>query len=103
MDLLGSPTWGPLYRALLGEAQHDPDVAAGVNERFISPQAAKLRSRLKIAQDQGQVAPDFDLAFAMSLLSGPLYFQFLITQETVTHEFVDNVFQLLFDAMGSPA
>src|SRR5689334_736742 len=24
VDLLGTPPWGPLYQALLGEAQHDP-------------------------------------------------------------------------------
>jgi hypothetical protein len=44
---------GPLYQALLGEAQPDPTVAAGLNERFIRPQTEKTIARLKAAQAQG--------------------------------------------------
>lgn len=99
VDLLGRPPFGPLYQALLGEAQHDPSVAATLNERFIAPQAQKLRARLKLAQRQGQVAPEFDLDLAMAILSGPLYFQFLVTQEFVTHDYVDRVFSALFAGM----
>ena len=99
VDLLGRPPFGPLYQALLGEAQHDPSVAATLNERFIAPQAQKLRARLKLAQRQGQVAPEFDLDLAMAVLSGPLYFQFLVTQEIVTHDYVDRVFSALFAGM----
>jgi hypothetical protein len=42
------------------------------------------------------VAPDFDLELAMAILSGPLYFQLLITQEPLTHEYVDRVLDALF-------
>jgi AcrR family transcriptional regulator len=88
VDLLGTPPWGPLYQALVGEAQHDPAVAAALNER------------LKEAQEQGQISADFDLDLGMAILSGPLYFTFLITQEPVTHDYVDRVFQALFAGMG---
>jgi AcrR family transcriptional regulator len=99
-DLLGSPPWGPLYRDLMGEAQHDPAVAAGLNERFIRPQTDKTIARLKAAQQQGQVSADFDLGLAMAILSGPLYFRFLITQEPVTHDNVDRVLEALFAGMA---
>ncbi|MEV0676011.1 TetR/AcrR family transcriptional regulator [Actinosynnema sp. NPDC050436] len=100
VDLLGAPPWGPLYRALLGEAQHDPAVAAGLVERFIRPQAEKTEARLRTAREQGQVSADFDLDLAMSILSGPLYFQFMITQEPVTHAYVDRVLDALFAGLG---
>lgn len=100
VDLLGTPPWGPLYQALIGEAQHDPAVAAALNERFIHPQAEKTVTRLKKAQKEGQIAADFDLALAMSILSGPLYFRFMITQEPVTHDYVDRVYQALFEGMA---
>ena len=99
VDLLGRPPFGPLYQALLGEAQHDPSVAAAHNERFIAPQAEKLRARLELAQRQGQLSPEFDLDLAMAILSGPLHFQFLITQELLTHSYVDRVFSALFVGM----
>jgi len=100
VDLLGRPPFAPLYQALLGEAQHDPSVAAALNERFIAPQAQRLRARLELAQRQGQVSPEFDLDLAMAILSGALYFQLLVTQELVTHDYVDRVFSALFVGMG---
>lgn len=100
VDLMGNPPFGPLYQALVGEAQHDPQLAAALNERFITPQAAMTVARLETARDQGQLSPDFDLSLAMAILSGPLYFQFLITQEPLTHEYVDRVLRALFTGMG---
>lgn len=100
VDLLGTPPWGPLYQALVGEAQHDPAVAAALNERFIRPQTERTIARLKEAQEQGQIAADFDLTLAMAILSGPLYFTFLITQEPVTHDYVDHVYEALFKGMA---
>jgi AcrR family transcriptional regulator len=99
VDLLGGPPFGPLFQALVGEAQHDRQVARTLNERFIAPQADKTVARLQAAIDQGQVAPGFDLDLAMAILSGPLYFQLLITQEPPTHEYVDRVLDALFAGM----
>jgi AcrR family transcriptional regulator len=100
VDLLASPPWGPLYQALVGEVQHDPAVAAGLNERFISPQTERTVARLKAAQEQGQISSDFDLDLAMAILSGPLYFRFLITQEPMTHDYIDRILQALFAGMA---
>ncbi|WP_093885589.1 TetR-like C-terminal domain-containing protein [Streptosporangium canum] len=91
---------GPLYQALLGEAQHNPAVAADLNDRFITPQAEKTVARLRKARDQGQLSPDFDLDVAMDILSGPLYFRVLITQQPLTHDYVDRMLDALFTGMG---
>ncbi|MCK2220469.1 TetR/AcrR family transcriptional regulator [Actinomadura sp. ATCC 31491] len=100
VDLLAGPPFGPLFRALIGEAQHEPQVAAALNERFIGPQADKTVARLRAARDQGQLSPQFDLELAMAILSGPLYFQLLITQEPLTHEYVDRILDALFTGIG---
>jgi AcrR family transcriptional regulator len=100
IDLLGRPPFGPLYRALLGEAQHDRAIAAAVNERFIAPQTERTVARLASAQAQGQVSADVDLSLVMALWSGPLYFRFLITQEPLTHDYADRVLAALFAGVG---
>ncbi|WP_067474926.1 TetR/AcrR family transcriptional regulator [Actinomadura hibisca] len=100
IDLLSRPPFGPVFQALIGEAQHDPQVAATLNERFIRPQTEKTFARLKTAQQQGQLAPDFDLDLGMALLSGPLYYRFLVTQEPLTPDYVDRVLNALFTGMG---
>ncbi|MFF3605939.1 TetR/AcrR family transcriptional regulator [Streptomyces sp. NPDC002463] len=100
VDLLAGAPFGPLFRALVGEAQHDPGVAAALNERFIAPQEDKTVARLRAARDQGQLSPDFDLDLAMAILSGPLYFRLLVTQEPLTRAYVDRVLAALFAGMG---
>lgn len=100
VDLLTRPPFGPLFQALIGEAQHAPQVATALNERFIAPQTARTVARLEAARDQGQLSPHFDLGLAMAILSGPLYFQLLITQEPLTHEYVDRILDALFTGMG---
>ncbi|MDR8411761.1 TetR/AcrR family transcriptional regulator [Nonomuraea sp. 3-1Str] len=96
VDLLGRPPFGPLVRALVGEAQYDPQIAAALSERFIAPQEAKTVARLERAREQGQISPDLDLDLAMAILSGPLYFRYLITNEQLTHTYVDRVLEALF-------
>ncbi|MCX5036166.1 TetR-like C-terminal domain-containing protein [Streptomyces coelicoflavus] len=102
-DLLGRPPWGPLYRDLIGEAQHDPKVAAALNQRFIEPQTANTLARLRAARDQGQIAPDFDLDLAMEILSGPLYFRLLVTQEPISPAYIDRILEAVFAGMGPVA
>ncbi|MER7722435.1 TetR/AcrR family transcriptional regulator [Streptomyces sp. NPDC096323] len=103
VDLLARNPLGPLFQALVGEAQRDPGVATALNERFIAPQADRTVARLRAAQDKGQLSPGFDLDLAMALLSGPLYFRLLIAQEPVTHAYVDRVLDALFTGMGPRA
>ena len=103
VDLLGTPPWGPLYQALVGEAQHDAAVAAGLNERFIRPQTEKTIDRLRTGQQDGQVSPSFDLDLAMEILSGPLYFRFLVTQEPTSHDHVDRLLDALLAGMSPEA
>lgn len=99
-DLMGTDPWGPLFRALAGEIQHDPAVAASLNERFLRPQTERTLLRLEKARDQGQIDPDFDLELAQEILAGPLYYRFLISQEPVTHEVADRLLKALFAGMA---
>ncbi|WP_433381343.1 TetR/AcrR family transcriptional regulator [Streptosporangium sp. CA-115845] len=99
VDLLANPPWGPLFQALVGEAQYDPMVASGLNERFIRPQEDKTVARLRAAKEHGQISPDLDLDLAMAILSGPPYFKLLITQEPLTHDYVDRLVEVLLAGM----
>lgn len=98
--LLGRPPWGPLYQDLIGEAQHDPAVAAALNERFIEPQTADTLARLRAARDQGELDPEFDLDLAMDVLSGPLYFRLLVTQQPLTDAYIDRILRAVFAGMS---
>ncbi|MGW4020709.1 TetR/AcrR family transcriptional regulator [Streptomyces sp. NPDC005009] len=100
VHLLGRPPWGPLYQDLIGEAQHDPAVAAALNERFIEPQTADTLARMRAARDQGEIDPDFDLDLAMEILSGPFYFRLLVTQQPLTDAYIDRILRAVFSGMS---
>jgi len=103
VDLMAAEPWGPLFQALAGEVQHDPVVAASLNERFFGPLEARSVARIERAQASGQIAADFDPSLAQAMLAGPLYYRFLITKEPVTYEFVDGLIEALFAGMAPRA
>jgi AcrR family transcriptional regulator len=99
VDMMASEPWGPLFQALAGEIQHDPVVAASLNERFFGPLEVHSAARIERAKAAGQIAPDFDPSLAQAMLAGPVYYRFLITQEPVTYAFVDGLIEALFAGM----
>lgn len=99
VDLMGTDPWGPLFRALVGEIQHDPAVAASLNERFFRPMAERTVARLRKAREQGQISEDLDLELAQAILAGPVYYRFLISQEPVTHRDVDRALDAILAGM----
>ena len=96
VDLMSAEPWGPLVRALVGEMQHDPAVAASLDERFFAPQAERTAARIRAAKQQGQVAADVDPGLAQAILAGPMYYRFLISKQPVTHEDVDRMLSAVF-------
>ncbi|NUU25894.1 MAG: TetR/AcrR family transcriptional regulator [Streptomycetaceae bacterium] len=100
VDLMAVEPWGPLFRALVGEIQHDPEVAASLAERFFRPQAERTVARLRQAREQGQIAEDLDLDLAQAILAGPVYYRLLISGEPVTHDHVDRLLHTLFAGMA---
>ncbi|GGB24249.1 TetR family transcriptional regulator [Flexivirga endophytica] len=100
VELLARPPLDGLFRSLLGEAQQDAAISAALNERFIAPQTQRTIDRLEKARDAGQLSPDLDLELAMSILSGPIYFQFLITAQPLTHDYIDRLLAALFAGLG---
>lgn len=94
--LLASPPFGRLYAALVGEAQHDPAVAATLYERFVKPQIDKAIARLKTAQDEGQLSLDLDLRMALAILYGAYYHNLLLLPDAVSVKDVDAVIDTLF-------
>ncbi|MER6514641.1 TetR/AcrR family transcriptional regulator [Nonomuraea sp. NPDC001636] len=78
--LLADPRTGPHYRALIGEAQHDPDVADALWERLIGPLSAAATDRIRRAQQQGQLRAEAAPDLIIELLYGPIYHRWLLTR-----------------------
>ncbi|MQM28621.1 TetR/AcrR family transcriptional regulator [Glycomyces albidus] len=84
----------PLLAALIGEAQHDPDLAARLWERLIAPSSEPVQARIRLAQDRGEIAPDADPFRAAELIYGQIYLRLLVTPKALDEGFLEDCVDL---------
>lgn len=86
---IGGPELWPHYTALIGEAQHHPELAQAVFDRFISPLEQAAADRLRAAQAQGQLDPSRDPHILIDLMYGALYYSLLLVRKPTDPAYVD--------------
>ena len=97
---------GAVVRALAGQAQHDPAVAARFAAEFTSRQRALDRAPFLRARSRGDLAAGADIDLAIDQLTGPVYYRVLITGQPVPPAFTDAIvdaFLAARDAIGAEA
>jgi len=92
---------GAVCRALAGQAQHDPAVAARFEAEFAAPQRERDRAPFRRARDRGQLDPAADIELAIDQLVGPVYYRVLISRRSVSPEFTDALVQGYLDQSGT--
>jgi len=80
---------GVVCRALAGQAQHDPEVAARFRSDFVGPQRERDREPFLSARRRGDLSQTEDIELAIDQLVGPIYYRVLITGQGVPPEFTD--------------
>ncbi|GIJ48283.1 putative transcriptional regulator, TetR family protein [Virgisporangium aliadipatigenens] len=82
---------GAVYRALVGQAQHDPALAARLRTDYLSEQRARDRLPLLRGIERGDLPAGTDVDVAIDRLFGPLYLRVLVTGEPVPRAFTDRL------------
>jgi AcrR family transcriptional regulator len=82
---------GRMIKALLGEAQFDPELAEAFRERWIEPRREMTRGVLIDAIRKGELRGDLDLAATIDLLYGPIYYRLQIGTGPITEAFTDRI------------
>jgi len=90
-DFLARSDAGAVFRALAGQAQHDPELAARLRTDYLGQQRARDRVPLLRAIERGQLPPDIDIDLAVDQLLGPIYYRVLVTGHPVPREFTDHL------------
>jgi hypothetical protein len=99
---LSDPPIGPVYRALIAEAQSDPALRATLYERFLSTVERSTLARIVHAQHAGELTPDANLEAAAEVLCGALYYRSLLSTRPVDEQAVDGLLDLFMSAYGTP-
>jgi len=82
---------GAVVRALAGQAQHDPAVAAKFATEFTARQRTLDRAPFLRARARGELEPGTDIDQAIDQLAGPVYYRVLITEQAVPPAFTDAI------------
>jgi len=90
---------GAVCRALAGQAQHDPAVAARFAAEFVAPQRELDVAPFRRAAARGEPVPA-DLEAAADQLTGPVWFRVLITGQPVDREYTDALVEGLLRGCG---
>ncbi|MER7311555.1 TetR/AcrR family transcriptional regulator [Streptomyces halstedii] len=91
VDELNDPVTAAPVRALAAEGIVDPALGAQFVGRLLDPRTRPYETRLRAAQEAGEVRADVDPRIALELLLAPLTHRWLLRNLPLTHAYADRV------------
>lgn len=82
---------GAVYRALVGQAQHDAELAQTFRASYLDDQLVRDQRPFVRAIARGELAPDADVALLAERLVGPIHYRVIVTGQVVDDSFTDAV------------
>ncbi|HEY2717655.1 MAG TPA: TetR/AcrR family transcriptional regulator [Solirubrobacterales bacterium] len=81
---------GKVLLALIGEAQHDAEMAGTFRRRYLEPQRRSEREMLERGIASGELSPGFDVDAALDALCGPILYRALVG-DRIPRAFIDGL------------
>ncbi|HEX3650023.1 MAG TPA: TetR/AcrR family transcriptional regulator [Pseudonocardiaceae bacterium] len=82
---------GPLMRALVSQAECDPEIARAVRERWLAPRRAVAMEIVRAGVASGEFRPDIDPASVSDQLFAPIYHRLIFGHEPLDDELADRL------------
>jgi AcrR family transcriptional regulator len=82
---------GKVLLALIGEAQHDAQMAGVFHARYLDPQRRAERAMLARGVASGELPPDLDVDRALDALLGPVFYRALVAGGPISPAFTDRL------------
>jgi AcrR family transcriptional regulator len=83
---------GALVKALLAEAQFDPELATAFRERWTLPRRTMAVAVFKEAIERGELLPEVDPETAIDLLYAPLYYRLQMGTGPLSEAYIEGLF-----------
>jgi AcrR family transcriptional regulator len=82
---------GPLMRALVSQAECDPEIARAVRERWLAPRRAVAMEIIRAGVASGEFRPDIDAAAVSDQLFAPIYHRLIFGHAPLADELADRL------------
>ncbi|MFG3620369.1 TetR/AcrR family transcriptional regulator [Nocardia sp. NPDC047654] len=94
-QLMNTPEARRPFIALVAAAQHDPELAAALRERFIDSRRADVSRLIAAGITDGQLRADLDTDVVIDLIYGALYYRLLVSGAQIDPAYADRLVQAL--------
>lgn len=102
-QVLGDPHLGALVVALLGEAQHDADLATAFRDEWQSPRRAAGLAVVNRAKARGEISVNADPNLVLDGVYGPLYLRLLFGHAPLDEPLLRQLVNRVLDGVIGPA
>lgn len=82
---------GTVYRALVGQAQHDSELAHTFRSRYLDDQRSRDQKPFVRAIERNELSPETDVAALAEWLVGPIHHRVIVTGEPIDETFLDAI------------
>ena len=89
--VLAEPTGGHVVAGLVGDLQHDPDLAEGFHRDVVPARREAMLAALERGRERGEISADADLELAVDALHGAVFYRLLLSGEPLDADFADRL------------
>lgn len=100
--VLAEPTGGRVVAGLVGDLQHDPDLAEGFHREVVPARREAMLAALERGRERGEIRSDADLGLAVDALHGAVFYRLLLSGEPLDAEFADHLARQVLDGLAPP-
>lgn len=99
--VLAEPTGGRVVAGLVGDLQHDSDLASGFRQDVVPARRQAMLAALERGRERGEIRPDADLALAVDTLHGAVFYRLLLSGAPLDAEFAERVADQVLDGLAA--
>jgi AcrR family transcriptional regulator len=97
--VLAEPTGGRVVAGLVGDLQHDPELAEGFRADVVPARRQAMLAALERGRERGEIRADANLDLAVDTLHGAVFYRLLLSGEPLDAEFAARVADQVLDGL----
>jgi AcrR family transcriptional regulator len=99
-DVLAEPTGGRVVAGLVGDMQHDPDLARGFRQNVVPARRQAMLAALERGRERGEIRDDADLELAVDELHGAIFYRLLLSGKPLDAAFAERLADQVLDGLA---
>jgi AcrR family transcriptional regulator len=89
--VLAEPTGGHVVAGLVGDLQHDPDLADGFHRDVVPARREAMLAALERGRERGEIRGDADLELTVDALHGAVFYRLLLSGGRLDADFAERL------------